>query len=43
MKISLLTDDKVKAFADATTPVFEKWAHEIGDDLVAKAKADMTR
>ena len=43
MKVSLLTDDKVKAFADATTPVLEKWADEIGNDLVEKAKADMTR
>jgi TRAP-type C4-dicarboxylate transport system substrate-binding protein len=31
------------AFANATAPVLEKWAVEIGTDLVDKARADMAR
>jgi hypothetical protein len=33
----------VKAFADATAPVLEKWTKEIGTDLVDKARADMAK
>ena len=43
MIVSFLTNDQVKAFADATAPVIKKWADELGDDLVAKAKADMAK
>jgi TRAP-type C4-dicarboxylate transport system substrate-binding protein len=43
MTVSFLPADQVKAFADATAPVLEKWAQEIGTDLVDKAKADMAR
>ena len=41
MTVSFLSDDQVKAFADATAPVLDKWAKELGMDLVNKAKADM--
>ncbi|BBO69660.1 C4-dicarboxylate ABC transporter [Desulfosarcina alkanivorans] len=43
MTVSFLSADQVKAFADATAPVLEKWAGEIGTDLVEKARADMAR
>ena len=43
MTVSFLSADQVKAFADATTPVLEKWAKAIGTELVAKAKADMAK
>jgi TRAP-type transport system periplasmic protein len=43
MTVSFLSVDQVKAFADATAPVLEKWAKEIGTDLVDKARVDMAR
>jgi tripartite ATP-independent transporter DctP family solute receptor len=43
MTVSFLPADQVKAFADATAPVLEKWAREIGTDLVDKARADMAK
>lgn len=43
MTVSFLSDDQVKAFADATAPVLEKWTKELGTDLVDKAKSDMGR
>jgi len=41
MTVSFLTEEQVKAFADATAPVLDKWANEIGTDLVNQARADM--
>ncbi len=43
MTVSFLSEDQVKAFADATAPVLEKWTKELGMDLVNKAKADMAK
>jgi TRAP-type transport system periplasmic protein len=43
MTVSFLTDAQVKAFADATAPVLEKWTKELGADLVNKARADMAQ
>ena len=43
MTVTFLSADQVSAFAAATAPVLEKWAKEIGTDLVDKAKADMAR
>ena len=43
MTVSFLTPDQVKAFADATAPVLEKWTKELGADLVDKARADMAK
>lgn len=41
MTVAHLTAEQVKAFADATAPVMEKWSEIIGPDLVRKARADM--
>ena len=41
MTVTFLTDTQVAAFAEATAPVFDKWAQALGADLVDKAKADM--
>jgi TRAP-type C4-dicarboxylate transport system substrate-binding protein len=43
MTVSFLTDAQVKAFVEATAPVTEKWAKEIGSNLVQKARADMAK
>lgn len=43
MTVTFLTEAQVQAFADATAPVVEKWAREIGTDLVEKARADMAQ
>lgn len=43
MTVTFLEADQVKAFAEATAPVLDKWAQAIGTDLVAKARADMAR
>ena len=43
MTVSFLTEEQVKAFADATAPVLDKWAQEIGTDLVDQARADMEK
>jgi len=43
MTVTFLKADQVTAFADATAPVLEKWAREIGTELVDKARADMAR
>jgi len=43
MTVTFLDDAQVKAFAEATRPVLEKWTQEIGAELVAKAIADMAR
>ena len=43
MTVSFLTEAQVKAFADATAPVLEKWTKELGTDLVDKARADMAQ
>jgi len=43
MTVSFLNDAQVRAFADATAPVLEKWTQELGTDLVEKARADMAQ
>ena len=43
MTVSFLNEEQVKAFADATAPVLEKWTQELGADLVDKARADMAQ
>jgi TRAP-type C4-dicarboxylate transport system substrate-binding protein len=43
MTVSFLTEDQVKAFADATAPVLDKWTKELGADLIDKARADMAK
>jgi len=43
MTVSFLNQEQVKAFADATAPVLEKWTQELGAELVDKARADMAQ
>ncbi len=43
MTVTFLEPDQVKAFAEATAPVLEKWTRELGPELVEKARADMAR
>jgi TRAP-type transport system periplasmic protein len=43
MQVIFLSDAQVAAFAKATEPVFEKWAKNLGADLVEKAKSDMAQ
>lgn len=43
MTVSFLNDAQVKAFADATAPVLEKWTRELGTELVEQARADMAQ
>jgi len=43
MTVTFLDDAQIKAFGAATAPVMDKWAKEIGMDLVDKARADMAR
>jgi TRAP-type C4-dicarboxylate transport system substrate-binding protein len=43
MTVSFLNEAQVKAFADATAPVLEKWTRELGPDLVEKARTDMAK
>jgi TRAP-type transport system periplasmic protein len=41
MDVSFLTDEQIKAFAEATAPVVEKWSEKIGPELVNMAREDM--
>jgi len=41
MKVTFLTEEEQKAFAEKTKSVYDKWVPEIGEDLYEKAKADM--
>jgi tripartite ATP-independent transporter DctP family solute receptor len=43
MTVTFLSDDDLKAFIQATKPVYDKWVPKIGKDLYEKAKADMSR
>jgi tripartite ATP-independent transporter DctP family solute receptor len=38
MEITDLTDEQVKAFQEATQPVYDKWAPKLGADLVARVQ-----
>ena len=41
MKVTILTPEETKAFADKTAPVVEEWRSKIGEEIVAAAEADM--
>ena len=41
MKVTILTPEEVKAFADKTAPVVKEWRSKIGDAIVDAAEADM--
>jgi tripartite ATP-independent transporter DctP family solute receptor len=43
MEVSFLTDAQLKAFKEATKPVYDKWTTTIGKDVYEKAKADMEK
>ncbi|MGM0783971.1 MAG: TRAP transporter substrate-binding protein [Pseudomonadota bacterium] len=39
MEITRLTDEQVAAFQEAVQPVYEEWAPEIGEELIAEVQA----
>ena len=41
MEVSFLSEDGLKAFQEATKPIYDKWVPKIGEDLYQKALADM--
>ena len=41
MKVSVLSDEQIKAFARVTENVRQKWTERIGSDLVSRARSDM--
>ncbi|WP_323018820.1 DctP family TRAP transporter solute-binding subunit [Castellaniella sp.] len=41
--VTVLSPDQISAFAKATQPVFDKWAKQIGPDLVKQAQADIAK
>jgi TRAP-type transport system periplasmic protein len=43
MVVTNLTDEQRKAFADATSSLYDKWVPKIGKDLYETAKADMAK
>jgi TRAP-type C4-dicarboxylate transport system substrate-binding protein len=43
VKVTALTPEQIAAFAKVTQPVFDKWAKQIGPDLVKQAQADIAK
>ncbi|WP_319778395.1 DctP family TRAP transporter solute-binding subunit [Maridesulfovibrio sp.] len=43
MEVHTLTPEELKAFEEATLPVYDKWVKKIGPEVYEKAKADMGR
>ncbi|MDY0308331.1 MAG: DctP family TRAP transporter solute-binding subunit [Castellaniella sp.] len=43
VKVTVLSPEQIGAFAKATQPVFDKWAKQIGPDLVKQAQADIAK
>ncbi|CAM3693444.1 DctP family TRAP transporter solute-binding subunit [Castellaniella denitrificans] len=43
VKVTVLSPEQIGAFAKATRPVFDKWAKQIGPDLVKQAQADIAK
>ena len=41
--VTTLSPEQIAAFAKATQPVFDKWAKQIGPDLVKQAQADIAK
>lgn len=41
--VTRLTPEQIDAFAEVTKPVFDKWAKEIGADLVKQAQEDIDK
>jgi tripartite ATP-independent transporter DctP family solute receptor len=43
VKVTTLSPDQIGAFAKVTQPVFDKWAKQIGPNLVKEAQADIAK
>jgi tripartite ATP-independent transporter DctP family solute receptor len=43
MSVTFLSDDDLKAFKEATRPVYEEWVTKIGKEIHDKARADMAK
>ena len=43
VKVTTLSPDQIAVFAKVTQPVFDKWAKQIGPDLVKQAQADIAK
>ncbi|HEX7388172.1 MAG TPA: DctP family TRAP transporter solute-binding subunit, partial [Castellaniella sp.] len=43
VKVTTLSPEQIAAFAKVTQPVFDKWAKQIGPDLVKQAQADIAK
>lgn len=43
VKVTTLSPEQISAFAKVTQPVFDKWAKQIGSDLVKEAQADIAK
>ncbi|CAM5188105.1 Tripartite ATP-independent transporter DctP family solute receptor OS=Castellaniella defragrans OX=75697 GN=HNR28_002232 PE=3 SV=1 [Castellaniella defragrans] len=43
VKVTTLSPDQIAAFAKVTQPIFDKWAKQIGPDLVKQAQADIAK
>lgn len=41
MEVSTLSEDELKAFQEATKPIYDKWVPKIGEELYQKALTDM--
>lgn len=41
MTVTSLTPDQIKAFVEATKPIYDKWIPQIGQEIYNQAKADM--
>ncbi len=41
--VTVLSPEQIQAFAKVTQPVFDKWAKQIGPDLVKQAQADIAK
>lgn len=41
--VTILSPEQIGAFAKVTQPVFDKWAKQIGPDLVKQAQADIAK
>ena len=43
MEVTILTPEQIKAFAEKTKPVAEKWRKELGEELIKAAEEDMAK
>jgi tripartite ATP-independent transporter DctP family solute receptor len=43
VKVTVLSPEQIGVFAKATQPVFDKWAKQIGPDMVKQAQSDIAK